>query len=549
MAFRGTKIDSMEITRAGGRLAGLARLTLVASTIAGALAAATLAIALAAQLGVTHAAPLYLLAVVAVGMRWGTVPAVIASVAAFLAYDFLFVQPLYTFTISSPDEWLNLLLLLAVAVAIGRLVAVQAEHAQEVAQRAREAQALFGISRALAETRTVEEAGPMVLERLAAAAAMDRIWFGLGATPAEEKTIADTASGSPLPVPAWQVVLQRSPGDEPARWVRVHVAAAMVRRKADRATVHRVRVEASGEILGSVWALRAREEREPDRAETRILSAAADQLGQAIVRDRVDTERTNAEIARRSEAVKSALLDSVSHDLRTPLATIRASAGSMLDESVAWTAQDQREAFQAIDAEAERMGRLIRNLLDLSRIEAGALKPELEPCDLDDLLAQVIRRAGAATTKRILVELPDSLPPVLADQLYLSQVLANLLENAIRHGGDTIRVRASRRPGGLVEISVEDDGSGVADSALPHLFEKFFQAGPAGEGKRRGMGIGMTVVEGLTRAMRGDVEASRSELGGLRVDVRLLPAFVPDDIANVAESDTDAAPEQTRANP
>jgi two-component system sensor histidine kinase KdpD len=309
----------------------------------------------------------------------------------------------------------------------------------------------------------------------------------------------------------------------------MHVATAMVRRKADRATVHRVRVEASSEALGSVWALRARDEREPDRAETRILSAAADQLGQAIVRDQAGLERTNAEIARRGEALKTALLDSVSHDLRTPLATIRAAAGSMLDESVAWTAADQREAFQAIDTEAERMGRLVRNLLDLSRIEGGALKPELEPCDLDDLVTQVVMRTGAATTKHVRVELAESLPPVMADQLYLSQVLANLLENAIRHGGEAIRIRASQRPEGLVEISVEDDGPGVPKAALPHLFEKFYQAGPPGEGKRRGMGIGMTVVEGLTRAMHGEVEAGRSELGGLRVDVRLRPALVPDE--------------------
>ena len=522
--------------RIGIRSPWLARATLMAATIAGALGAASVAIDLLARLGVTHAAPVYLLAVVAVGMRWGTIPAVATSVAAFLAYDFLFVQPLYAFTINSPDEWLNLLLLLAVALAIGRLVAVQAEHAEQVAERAREAQALFGISRALAETRTVEEAAPIVLDRLAAAAAMDRIWFGLGTTPAEERTIADTAPGEPLPIPAWQVVLQRSPGDEPARWVRMHVATAMVRRKADRATVHRVRVEASGEALGSVWALRARDEREPDRAETRILSAAADQLGQAIVRDRVDTERTNAEIARRGEALKTALLDSASHDLRTPLATIRAAAGSMLDESVAWTEQDRREAFLTIDSEAERMGRLIRNLLDLSRIEGGALKPELEPCDLDDLILQVTKRVGAGTTKHLLIELPDVLPPVLADQLYLSQVLANLLENAIRHGGDEIRVRASVRPDDLVEVSVEDDGPGVPKAALSHLFEKFYQAGPPGESKRRGMGIGMTVVEGLTRAMGGQVAASRSELGGLRVDVLLRPALVPDRLTAEGEA-------------
>jgi two-component system sensor histidine kinase KdpD len=279
-----------------------------------------------------------------------------------------------------------------------------------------------------------------------------------------------------------------------------------------------------------VWALRARDEREPDRAETRILSAAADQLGQAIVRDRVAQERTNAEIARRSEALKTALLDSVSHDLRTPLATIRAAAGSMLDESVVWTAQDEREAFAAIDAEAERMGRLVRNLLDLSRIEGGALKPELEPCDLDDLVSQVVRRARQATAKEIEVEIDASTSPVLADQIYLSQILANLLENAVRHGGSRIRVRGGNRPDELVEVSVEDDGSGVPDSALPHLFEKFYQAGPPGEDKRRGMGIGMTVVAGLTRAMNGEVQACRGELGGLRVDVRLRAAVVPDDI-------------------
>jgi two-component system sensor histidine kinase KdpD len=276
-----------------------------------------------------------------------------------------------------------------------------------------------------------------------------------------------------------------------------------------------------------VWALRSREEREPNRSETRILSAAADQLGQAVVRDRAAVEKTSAEIARRSEALKTALLDSVSHDLRTPLATIRAAAGSMLDESVTWSEEDHREAFQAIDAEAERMGRLVRNLLDLSRIEGGALKPELEPCDLDDVVRQAVRRARGNPSTRIVVDLPDSLSPVLVDELYLGQVLANLIENAIRYGGDDIRVSGRDLAAGLVEASVEDDGRGVPEAALPHLFEKFYQAGAPGEAQRRGMGIGLTVVEGLTRAMGGEVQASRSELGGLRMDVRLRAAVVP----------------------
>ena len=529
----------MELMPARGRMAGAAQM---AATIALAVAASTVAIGVVEQyLHVTYAAPLYLLAVLAVGMRHGTLPALGTAVIGFLAYDFLFVAPLYTFTISDPNEWLNLLLLLVVAVAIGRLVALQAEHAVELTERAGEAQALFGITRALAETRTVEEAAPIVLQRLAQATAMDRIWFGLGSSPVEERVIADTSPGQPMPIPAWQVVLQRSPGDEPARWVRMHVAVSPGRRPSGRVTFHRVRVEAPGESLGSVWAMRARDEREPNRAETRILSAAADQLGQAMVRDRVALERTSAEIARRSDALKTALLDSVSHDLRTPLATIRAAAGSMLDESVAWTEEDHRGAFQAIDSEAERMGRLVRNLLDLSRIEGGALKPELEPCDLADVVGQVVKRARVTPSKRILVELPDPLSPVLVDQLYLGQVLANLVENAIRYGGDTIRVSARERDG-LVEVSVEDDGRGVPDSALPHLFEKFYQAGVAGEAQRRGMGIGLTVVEGLTRVMHGDVEACRGELGGLRVDVRLRAAVVPADESGPAAAATVSEP-------
>jgi two-component system sensor histidine kinase KdpD len=201
---------------------------------------------------------------------------------------------------------------------------------------------------------------------------------------------------------------------------------------------------------------------------------------------------------------------------------------------VKWSEDDHREAFQAIDTEAERMGRLVRNLLDLSRIEGGAIKPELEPCDLEDVVRQAVRRARATPDKSIVVELPDPLSPVLADELYLGQVLANLLENAIRYGGANIRVRGGEQAGGLVQVSVEDDGPGVPDAALPHLFEKFYQAGAPGEAQRRGMGIGLTVVEGLTRAMEGQVSACRSELGGLRVDVLLRPAFVPQQPADPA---------------
>lgn len=519
----------MDFWRSGRALLSRADLARVVALAAVALGASTAAIALLREgLGGYHPsypAPIYLLAVLVVGMRYGTVPAVLTSVSAFLLYDFLFVEPLYTFTISNPDEWLNLLLLLAVAVVIGRLAALQAERAAEAADRAREAEALYSITGILASTRTVAEAAPAIVSRLEEITAMDRVWVSLGTTPAEERVLADTAPSEPLPVPGWQVVLQRG-SDGGMRWVRAHVPAGGARRGM-RAALHRVRIEVAGETLGSLWALRSRGRREPDRAETRILSAAADQLGQAIVRDRLTEEATSAEIARQSEAVKTALLDSVSHDLRTPLATIRASAGSMLDPEVQWSAAEQREAFEAIDSEAERMGRLVRNLLDLSRIEGGALKPELEAHDLAELVRQSVARINPAG-KQITLALPDSLPHVLVDEVFLSQVLANLLENAVRYGGASIQVRGRAPEGGQsVEFSVEDDGEAVPDRSMGRLFEKFYQVPRAAGSARRGMGIGLTVVAGMVEAMGGAVHAKRSELGGLAVVVTLPAVEVP----------------------
>ena len=517
----------LAFARGRGALVRVARrrsVTTIAAAIFLALAGTTLAVG-AIRAVVPDVAPVYLLAVLAVGMLYGTLPAVTTSVAAFLLYDFLFVPPVFTFTIASPDEWLNLLLLLAVAVVIGRLAALQTQRAQEAADRAVEAESLYGITGVLASTRTVAEAAPIVLARLAAATAMDRAWFGLGQSPTEERIVADTAPGEPLPMPGWRVVLQRPP-DRPAHWVRTHVGRAGLLRSA-KVAVHRVRVEVAGETLGSLWALRARSEREPDRAETRILAASADQLGQAVVRDRLAEEATNAAILRESESLKSALLDSVSHDLRTPLATIRAAAGSMLDRSISWSQDDQIEAFETIDAEAERMGRLVRNLLDLSRIEGGALKPELAAHDAGEIARQAVARIHAEG-KSIGVDVPASLRPVLIDDVYLGQILTNLLENAVRYGGSTIVVEGRDLPDeGAVELSVSDDGDGVPVRALAHLFDKFYQVPRTDDLSRRGMGIGLTVVAGLAHAMGGTVRAERGATGGLAVVVQLRAADLP----------------------
>jgi K+-sensing histidine kinase KdpD len=262
--------------------------------------------------------------------------------------------------------------------------------------------------------------------------------------------VADTRAGEPLPSSPIHVVLESRQEDASPRWSRTHVATGS--RRADRGgqgTVFRVGIVLAGEALGSLWAVRVGDKRDPDPAETRI-----------------------------------------------------------------------------IDAEAERMNRLVRNLLDLSRIEGGALHPDLEPHDVDECVDPVVRRI--ATHKLISVDLAADLPPVLVDGSYLDEVLTNLVENAVRYGGDTIRVTAvERRAEGTVVITVEDDGAGVPEADRARLFEKFYRVRGPREGSRRGMGIGLTVARGLTLAMGGSISADLSDLGGLAFRVTLPAARRP----------------------
>jgi two-component system sensor histidine kinase KdpD len=262
--------------------------------------------------------------------------------------------------------------------------------------------------------------------------------------------------------------------------------------------------------------------------ETRLLAAAADQVGAAIHRERLMKQAAELEIARRSDELKSALVDSVSHDLRTPLATIRAAAGSLADEHIEFSPQERRETARAIDTEADRLNHLVGDLLDMSRIQAGALVPELETVPLLELLEPAVERAARAAKRPITLELDPDLPAVRVDTSLLDRVVANLLDNAVKHAGDSAAIRVSAVPGqdGTVALTVEDGGPGVPDEAIPRLFERFSSLASAGRGSRRGVGLGLAIVRGLTEAMGGAVSAGRGSLGGLAVTVT-----VPADVA------------------
>jgi two-component system sensor histidine kinase KdpD len=439
-------------------------------------------------------------------------------------YDFLFVDPRHTLVVADPGEWLNLLLLLFVGVVVGRLTAAQRDRADSADTREREARALFRLSRTIALAPSIESALPDILGIVVAETRFSRVWVMLGGRDADERIAADSGTGAP-PAPSVVAVLHRRPGDEPAEWSLVHYPRPAGRPRGTEEVAHRVFVETAGRRLGSVWALRSRESDRPSRQETRLLSAAADQVGQAFERDHLAQEAVSAEIARRSDNLKSALLDSVSHDLRTPLASIRAAAGSLIDPAVSWTPEEVRASAETIDQEAERLARLVTALLDLSRIEAGELRAELRPLVPAEGVGDAVGRlAGALGARSVEVDVPDDLPLVLVDEVFLEQTIGNVLENVALHTPPDARVLVRARVVGdpaLLRLEIADAGPGVAPEAMARLFDKFYRVDRAGAGARRGSGIGLAIARGLVEAMGGTIEASPSELGGLSIAISL----------------------------
>ena len=497
----------------------------VAAMIA-ALALTTLAVGVIEdRLRIPDASATYLLAVVAIAVAVGIAAAVATALGAFLVYDFMFVSPTGALIVADAQEWLNLVLLLALGIVAGQLAGMQRSRAETAVLRERQARTQYQVGRELATTPSARAALPALVGILRSEIDATRVWVALGPSVASERVVADSGLvGRPV-APASYEVLQRRGGDDTSVWARVHDPRPLAAGARDpEGMCFRVPIAAAGIPRGSVWIVRPRSAGPPGRGHTRVLAAAADQIGQALERDRLGEEATSAEVARRSEAAKTALLDSVSHDLRTPLASIRAAAGSLMDSDLALDDGARRERAVSIDREAERLNRLVTNLLDMSRIEAGDLHARLEVFPLEDLVRATLERmAGQLEGRAVSIAMSPELSPVAVDAVFLDQVLTNLLENATRHtpAEASIRVVGVVAGAGTVRLSVEDSGSGVPEAALEHVFDKFYRVPDAPRHSRRGSGLGLAVVHGLVEAMGGRATARASELGGLAVDVEL----------------------------
>ena len=477
-------------------------------------------------LGVPNPSAVYLIAVVATAIVSGTAGAIATAVASFVLYNFLFTEPRYTLSMHEPNVWLSVVLLLFVGVVVGQLAASQRSRAEVAGQREREARALFSVSRLLVTRESVEAVLGDAARALEVSAHMSQV------------VIATAGETLPAALDGRGMItqLRRTPGEAPPEWVRVHQPSKQPRGRAEGSAadeVFRVPIEARGEVIGSIWAVRDRAAGQPNLDQTRLLAATADQLGQAITHDRLAAEAHSAEVAHESDALKSALLQSVSHDLRTPLATIRAAAGTLRPDTAADDVA-RRESVAAIEREVEYLNRLVSNLLDLSRIDAGALRANSDTFELDDLVQATLDRLAPRFDGRPLeVDLPATLVEV--DPVFFDAAIANVIENAIRHTppGTMIRISAEDAGGSRIRLTVEDSGPGVPDALVGRLFEKFYRV-PGGRPTRSGTGIGLAVARGLVEAIGGSIEARPAALGGLAIDIELRAATIPADLAPLA---------------
>ncbi|MDX6265994.1 MAG: two-component system, OmpR family, sensor histidine kinase KdpD [Frankiales bacterium] len=387
---------------------------------------------------------LMLLLVVVVALVGGLRPAVPASLAGGLALNYWFTPPLHQLAIANGSDLVVLLVYLAVAVAVSVVVDLAARRTAEAVRAAAEAAALSSVAGAtLAERETL----PAVLERV-------RTAFG-----ASEVQLVEQVRGADVPVAA----VGTADPDDGTTVVPAGPDARLVVRGPD--------------LFG---------------ADRQVLQAFAEAASTAL------TGRRMAEVDR----LRTALLAAVGHDLRTPLAGVKAAVTSLRSPEVVWSAEETAELLETIEESADRLQSLVSNLLDASRLQAGALSVVKASVGLDEVVARAL--VGLPEHERVAVDVPESLPAVLTDAGLLERVLANLVDNALRHS-DSVEILAA--PGTLAVI---DHGPGMSE--MPPAF-----------GSDRGVGLGLLVVRGFVDALGGTLTPSRTEGGGLTMTV-VLPA-------------------------
>jgi two-component system sensor histidine kinase KdpD len=466
------------------------------------------------------AAMLYLLAVVVASARFPRGPAVGASLVGIASFDFFFVHPFYTFSVADIRYVLTFGVMLVVALVLGNLTGRIRNQAEAARAREQRTSALYGLSRELAAARDRDAV-------LGAAARSLRDTFAMAAAvllPTEGDAVAVVGS-APYPVDDRERAV--------AQWSFDHgQAAGRGTTTLPGAAALYVPLAAAGRSVGVIGLPLIDTTQFRDPAQRRLLESLAGQTAAALDRLTLAEQRRESQVEVEAERLRTALLSSLSHDMRTPLASIEGAASTLLHH-VEPTAAARRELAATIVQESHRMGRLVANLLDMIRVEAGTLQVQKEWQLLPDAVGVALLRTEEQLRGHpVTTSFPADLPLVPMDEILLEQVFVNLLENAARHTppGTAIEVGAESRPG-EVTVYVADRGPGLPPGEEETVFQKFHRGGAGG-----GIGLGLTICRGIVTAHGGRMWAENRPGGGavFRVSLPITgtpPQLVPEEAA------------------
>jgi two-component system sensor histidine kinase KdpD len=473
---------------------------------------ATLAVAaaLAAGKALTALTPipnlsiLFLVAVVLMAVNFGIWPAIYASVLSFFTFNFFFIPPLYTFTIAAPYELLALVVFLVVAVITSALGGRVREQARVAAGRMRATRRLYEFTRRLS--------GLASFEAVAEGAASE-IHASLG----RGVVVLLESEGDLVMTAAWppEDELDAAPMTA-ARWAYSHAEPA----GADTGTLptvpwYFVPLRIGDRKLGVIGVAKPEGMGPLDSEARALLDALSEQAAAALERASLARDMVSAKTATETERVRNTLLASISHDFRTPLSSILGAATSLIDYGDRLDQTAKQDMLLQIKQETEGLDEMVRNLLAITRIDAGALELRRDWIDLREIVDRVVsaaRRRGAR--QRITVALPADLPLVRADATLVEQAIGNVVGNAIAHTPAQTRVEVDADiTADKVALNISDDGPGIPARALPQVFEKFIKADTLADGGQ-GIGLGLAIAKGIMEAHDGTIVAESPLSGG-----------------------------------
>ena len=493
----------------------------------------------------------YLLVVIALASTRGRYAAIFASLIAFISFDFFIVPPIFTLTMYRPEEWIALFVFLCDALLTGQLASSLRSKAQDASRRERETRILYDFVRT---ANAEEQAESQLLVITRAIVSIFSSWgvddcailqpddtgmlhVQASAYQSAEKLVL---SSDERFVAAWVMLHGRMKSLYDEAYLALSSSAGVIQRMVVNSTA---KGRAASRLLQfiplkvgqkTVGVLRLKipndsrqlrvedyfqDEEHSTDSRTAFFWTFLDQAASLIERVRLRHENLRIEVLQRTDALRAALLSSVSHDLRTPLASIKAAASSLLQEDVQWDDDARRSFARSIESEADRLNRLVGNLLDMSRIEDGAIKPEKELYYLSEVIHDVLGRMHSLLRDHpVQTHISDNLPPIELDYLQIDQVLTNLIENAIRYTpvGSPIEVSVERKGNELV-MRVEDRGPGIPLSDREHVFDKFYRVLGNVHNPNyptTGSGLGLAVCKGLVEAHGGRIWIEPREGGG-----------------------------------